>query len=65
MRKKTPERQPKISTNSLLETSKKGDIELTEQELDEGALNKVVGGSASLFKATTAGTHFKQAKLEI
>jgi hypothetical protein len=34
-------------------------------ELDEGALNKVVGGSASLFKATTAGTHFKQVKMEI
>jgi hypothetical protein len=34
-------------------------------ELDDGALNKVVGGSASLFKATTTGTHFNRAKLEI
>jgi hypothetical protein len=34
-------------------------------ELDERALNKVVGGSASLFKATTAGTHFNRAKLDI
>jgi hypothetical protein len=33
MRRKSPKRQPKISTDSLLETSKKGDIELTEQEL--------------------------------
>ena len=39
MRRKTPKRQPKISTDSLLETSKKGDIELTEQEL-----GKVSGG---------------------
>ena len=39
MRRKTPKRQPKISTNSLLKTSKKGDTELTEQEL-----GKVSGG---------------------
>jgi hypothetical protein len=39
MRKKTPKRPPKISTGSLLETSKKGDTELTEQEL-----GKVSGG---------------------
>jgi hypothetical protein len=39
MRRKSPKRQPKISTDSLLETSKKGDIELTEQEL-----GKVSGG---------------------
>ena len=42
MRKKTPKRQPTISTDSLLETSKKGDIELTEQEL-----GKVSGGLSS------------------
>jgi hypothetical protein len=47
MRRKTPKRQPKISTDSLLETSKKGDIELTEQEL-----GKVSGGTA---KAQNAG----------
>jgi hypothetical protein len=39
MRRKTPKQQPKISTDSLLATSKKGDIELTEQEL-----GKVSGG---------------------
>jgi hypothetical protein len=39
MRRKTPKRQPKISTDSLLKTSKKGDTELTEQEL-----GKVSGG---------------------
>jgi hypothetical protein len=38
---------PKISTDSLLKTSKKGDIELTEQEL-----GKVTGGTA---KAQNAG----------
>ena len=39
---------PKISTDSLLKTSKKGDIELTEQEL-----GKVTGGTA---KAQNAGS---------
>lgn len=34
---------PKLSTDSLLETSKKGDIELTEQEL-----GKVSGGQRNL-----------------
>jgi COMC family len=34
-------------------------------ELDEGALNKVVGGSGSLSKATTAGAHFKEGKIEV
>jgi hypothetical protein len=39
--RKTPKRQPKLSTDSLLKTSKKKkDIELTEQEL-----GKVSGGS--------------------
>jgi hypothetical protein len=38
---------PKLSTDSLLKTSKKGDIELTEQEL-----GKVTGGTA---KAQNAG----------
>jgi hypothetical protein len=37
--KKHPKEQPTLSTDSLLETSKKGDIELTEQEL-----GKVSGG---------------------
>jgi hypothetical protein len=40
MNRKTPKRQPKLSTDSLLKTSKKKkDIELTEQEL-----GKVSGG---------------------
>jgi hypothetical protein len=34
-----PKQQPKLSSDSLLETSKKGDTELTEQEL-----GKVSGG---------------------
>ena len=38
-------RTPKLSADSLLETSKKGDIQLTEQEL-----GKVSGGK---FKFTT------------
>jgi hypothetical protein len=38
---------PKLSTDSLLETSKKGDIQLTEQEL-----GKVSGGTVK-FKFTT------------
>jgi hypothetical protein len=34
MRRKTPKRQPKLSTDSLLKTSKKKkDIELTEKQL--------------------------------
>jgi hypothetical protein len=34
MRKKAPKRQPKLSTDSLLKTSKKKkDIELTEEQL--------------------------------
>ena len=45
MRRKTPKRQPKLSTDSLLKTSKKKkDIELTEQELDKvsaGSFGKV------------------------
>jgi hypothetical protein len=57
--KKTSDDQKKPASRDAL--VKGGDT----GELDEGALNKVVGGSASLFKATTAGTHFKQAKLEI
>ena len=48
MNRKPPKRQPKLSTDSLLETSKKGDIELTEQEL-----GKVSGGTAKI-KLTTA-----------
>jgi hypothetical protein len=44
MRRKTP----KLSSDSLLKTSKKGDIELTEQEL-----GKVSGGTA---KAQNAGS---------
>jgi hypothetical protein len=43
--KKPPKEQPTLSTDSLLETSKKGDIELTEQEL-----GKFSGGK---FKFTT------------
>jgi hypothetical protein len=34
---------PKLSTDSLLKTSKKGDIELTEQEL-----GKVTGGKLAI-----------------
>jgi hypothetical protein len=45
--KKHPKEQPTLSTDSLLETSKKGDIELTEQEL-----GKVSGGTVK-FKFTT------------
>ena len=40
MRKKAPKRQPKLSTDSLLKTIKKGDIELTEEQL-----GKVSAGS--------------------
>ena len=40
MNKKTP----KLSTDSLLETSKRGDIELTEQDL-----GKVSGGTIDIF----------------
>jgi hypothetical protein len=41
MRKKAPKRQPKLSTDSLLKTSKKKkDIELTEEQL-----GKVSAGS--------------------
>ena len=40
MNKKTP----KLSTDSLLETSKKGDIKLTEQDL-----GKVSGGTIDIF----------------
>jgi bacteriocin-like protein len=43
--KKHSKEQPTLSTDSLLETSKKGDIELTEQELA-----KVSGGK---FTTTT------------
>jgi hypothetical protein len=45
MSTENPKQQPKLSTDSLLETSKKGDIELTEQEL-----GKVTGGT---FKFTS------------
>jgi hypothetical protein len=44
--KKHPKEQPRLSSDSLLETSKKGDIELTEQEL-----GKVSGGGK--FTTTT------------
>ena len=40
MRRKTRKQQPKLSSDSLLKTSKKGHVELTEKELD-----KVFGGS--------------------
>jgi hypothetical protein len=40
-------RPPKLSADSLLETSKKGDIQLTEQEL-----GKASGGTVK-FKFTT------------
>jgi hypothetical protein len=45
MSNETPKEQPTLSPDSLLETSKKGDIELTEQEL-----GKVSGGK---FTTTT------------
>jgi hypothetical protein len=45
--RKDPNEQPTLSTDSLLETSKKGDIELTEREL-----GKVSGGTVK-FKFTT------------
>ena len=48
MNNETPKQHPTLSTDSLLETSKKGDIELTEQEL-----GKVSGGTA---KAQNAGS---------
>jgi hypothetical protein len=38
--KETPKQQPTLSTDSLIKTSKKGDIELTEKEL-----GKVSGGN--------------------
>jgi hypothetical protein len=45
MRRKTPKRQPKLSTDSLLKTSKKKkDIELTEEQLGKvsaGSFGKV------------------------
>ena len=47
MNNETPKQHPTLSTDSLLETSKKGDIELTEQEL-----GKVSGGTVK-FKFTT------------
>jgi hypothetical protein len=47
MNNETPKQQPTLSTVSLLETSKKGDIKLTEQEL-----GKVSGGTVK-FKFTT------------
>jgi hypothetical protein len=48
MRRKTPKRQPKLSTDSLLETSKKKDIELTEKELGKVTGGQVTGGFAKL-----------------
>ena len=47
MNNETPKQHPTLSPDSLLETSKKGDIELTEQEL-----GKVSGGTVK-FKFTT------------
>ena len=51
MRKKTHKQQRKLSTDTLLKTSKKKDIELTEKEL-----GKVTGGTDKVrihFTATT------------
>jgi hypothetical protein len=45
MSNENPKEQPTLSPDSLLETSKKGDIEVTEQEL-----GKVSGGK---FTTTT------------
>ena len=47
MRKKTPKRKPKPA-DSLLKTSKKKDIELTEKELDKVTGGQVTGGFAKL-----------------
>jgi hypothetical protein len=41
LRRKTRKQQPKLSTDSLLKTSKRGAVELSEQEL-----GKVSGGDA-------------------
>jgi bacteriocin-like protein len=45
MRKKTHKQQRKLSTDTLLKTSKKKDIELTEKELDKvsGGLGDIKG----------------------
>ena len=48
MRRKSPKRQPKLSTDSLLETSKKGVVKLTEELLTEKELAKVSGGFAKV-----------------
>jgi hypothetical protein len=47
MRRKTRKQQPKLSSDSLLKTSKKKDIELTEKEL-----GKISGGTP---KTSTTG----------
>jgi hypothetical protein len=52
MRKETPKRKPKPA-DTLLKTSKKKDIELTERELD-----KVSGG-----QSCATGTHLKEATI--
>jgi hypothetical protein len=54
MRRKTRKQQPKLSSDSLLKTSKRGAVELTEQEL-----GKVTGGR----RAGTAPVEFLKVKL--
>jgi hypothetical protein len=55
MNNETPKQHPALSPDSLLETSKKGDIELTEQELGKVSAGGVAGDlSATVkFKFTT------------
>jgi hypothetical protein len=52
MRKKTHKQQQKSSTDALLKTSKKKDIELTEKEL-----GKVSGGLGDIKGETTDRPH--------
>ena len=56
MRKKTHKQQRKLSTDTLLKTSKKKDIELTEEELKK--ISAGVDTTGKLFQFTTSGSSF-------
>jgi type VI protein secretion system component Hcp len=58
MHKKTHKQQQRSSTDALLKTTKKKDIELTEKEL-----GKVTGGNKNspvLMQACATGVHLKE-----
>jgi hypothetical protein len=48
MRRKTRKQQPKLSPDSVRETNKKGEIELTE-------LNQVTGGRSGVYRERRNG----------